>query len=285
MDALSTGSNGPDVITLQQALASLGYNITADGIFGDGTKAIVMQFQAAHNLPADGVAGPDTWILINGLQDTTKVYGMDISHLDDTINWDGLSATIKFVYCKATQGATFKDPMFPAFISHLQQKQLIMGAYHFLTFQLSAQAQADNFLSCGLNFSAPGVLPPALDVEWQVPDSLNPYILQNRPACVQLVHDWLNIVETKTGRTPVIYTGKSFWDEYLGNPAGFEKYPLWIPSYQTNPPGLPPGWNNYTIWQYNDQGAIPGVASGLDQDLFNGTMDDLKKLALMETAI
>jgi peptidoglycan hydrolase-like protein with peptidoglycan-binding domain len=46
---------------LQQKLASLGYNVTADGSFGPGTTAAVKQFQTDHKLPATGVVDQATW--------------------------------------------------------------------------------------------------------------------------------------------------------------------------------------------------------------------------------
>ncbi|MFB9841088.1 GH25 family lysozyme [Mucilaginibacter ginsenosidivorans] len=275
MSTLSVGSVGAEVQLLQRDLSFLGYNVTIDGDFGNGTKAIVTQFQTDHELSADGVVGPNTWTALDNL----VPQGLDISHHNGSINWAGLSPHIQFVYCKASQGATFTDPMFQSYIGALKQKQLIYGAYHFLTFQDSAESQVDNFLNCGLDFSAPGTLPPALDIEEQVPDSLNPYILQNRGACVQLISDWLQLVQTRTGRTPVIYSYKSFWKEYLGNPATFGNNPLWIASYQVNQPGLPPGWNDYAIWQY--YGAEDESAGQRDQNLIKGGMGALKKLALI----
>jgi hypothetical protein len=57
---LMVGDRGPEVVTLQQRLNALGAQLRVDGIFGTGTRAAVMTFQAAHNLTADGVVGPDT---------------------------------------------------------------------------------------------------------------------------------------------------------------------------------------------------------------------------------
>ncbi|MGZ3833807.1 MAG: GH25 family lysozyme [Mucilaginibacter sp.] len=284
MNTISQGAQGADVTTLQRDLAALGYTITADGIFGNGTKSVVIQFQTDNGLTPDGVVGPGTWTALNNLLPASpavqEVDGMYISHINDAINWHNLSPSLSFVICKASQGAGFKDPMFSTYRNAIQTRGLIMGAYHFLTFRDSAQAQADNFLACGLSFSDQGILPPIVDVEWQVPDSLNPYILQNRAACIQLIKDWLQIVQTQTGRTPIIYTARSFWAEYLGNPPGFENYPIWIAAYQTMPPGLPPGWNNYTFWQFSESGSVTGPTGGdIDWDRFNGTLDQLKALA------
>jgi peptidoglycan hydrolase-like protein with peptidoglycan-binding domain len=46
---------------LQQRLAALGYPVTADGSFGPGTKAAVIQFQTSKGLPATGVVDAATW--------------------------------------------------------------------------------------------------------------------------------------------------------------------------------------------------------------------------------
>lgn len=52
------GTNGVSyaVTVLQRHLS-----ITADGIFGAGTKAKLIEYQKAHDLAADGICGPATW--------------------------------------------------------------------------------------------------------------------------------------------------------------------------------------------------------------------------------
>jgi peptidoglycan hydrolase-like protein with peptidoglycan-binding domain len=49
-------SRGSAVRLLQRRLG-----ISADGVFGPGTKRALKRFQRAHGLTADGVAGPATW--------------------------------------------------------------------------------------------------------------------------------------------------------------------------------------------------------------------------------
>ena len=58
---LRKGDEGPDVVTLQQALAELGYlSGAADGNFGTGTQTAVKKFQQDRGLDADGIAGKMT---------------------------------------------------------------------------------------------------------------------------------------------------------------------------------------------------------------------------------
>jgi peptidoglycan hydrolase-like protein with peptidoglycan-binding domain len=58
---LRQGDSGAAVTELQQLLNAKGINITVDGIFGDATRAVVVQFQKQSGIIADGVVGPQTW--------------------------------------------------------------------------------------------------------------------------------------------------------------------------------------------------------------------------------
>jgi peptidoglycan hydrolase-like protein with peptidoglycan-binding domain len=63
---LQEGSTGPEVVTLQQRLNTLGYNVgTADGQFGPSTKAQVVAFQQAHGLTANGIVDSATWAALD----------------------------------------------------------------------------------------------------------------------------------------------------------------------------------------------------------------------------
>lgn len=283
MRTLKKGSNGDDVKTLQKGLAKLGYNISADGIFGSDTETIVIRFQNDNKLSADGVVGTNTWAVLTDLLDAKPIFGIDVSHHNGVINWNDVPPNqATFVYCKATQGKTFTDPMLHAFMNELKRMGFIRGVYHFLTFKdVSAADQVNNFLSSGIDFTMPGTLPPVLDVEWQQSQTLNDFIINNREECVAKVHDWLNGVETATGRKPVIYTNKFFWKDYLNDPTGFDNYPLWVASYRSDAPILPEGWQDYAIWQYTESGSVQGISGNVDKNVFNGSMNKLKQMALM----
>lgn len=58
---LKIGSKGDAVKRLQERLIAKGYNIVADGDFGDATRNAVLQLQATYGLEQDGVVGPLTW--------------------------------------------------------------------------------------------------------------------------------------------------------------------------------------------------------------------------------
>jgi hypothetical protein len=57
-------SKGDLVVWAQEHLVSAGYSIPVDGGFGTQTQAAVESFQTAHGLTADGVVGPATWAVL-----------------------------------------------------------------------------------------------------------------------------------------------------------------------------------------------------------------------------
>ena len=57
---LQRGDSSAEVLQMQTALRSLGYNLTADGKYGASTEAVVRVFQRTNGLTVDGVAGQAT---------------------------------------------------------------------------------------------------------------------------------------------------------------------------------------------------------------------------------
>ena len=71
---LRKGDQGPEVVTMQQALAELGYLTgAADGNFGTGTQTAVKAFQRDHGLDADGIAGKMTLEALYSISTVTPI--------------------------------------------------------------------------------------------------------------------------------------------------------------------------------------------------------------------
>src|SRR5262249_33686223 len=92
------------------------------------------------------------------------------------------------------------------------------------------------------------------------------------------IHTWVDKVQAATGRVPIIYTGKYFWNDNVGT-ADFAGNPLWLAAYVSGCPDTPSAWGSWRIWQYNDNGSIPGIGAAADVDMSDGTMADLQALA------
>jgi hypothetical protein len=59
--ALRRNSRGPDVITLQGALATIGMGVLVTGNFEETTENAVKAFQRRAGLEPDGIVGRATW--------------------------------------------------------------------------------------------------------------------------------------------------------------------------------------------------------------------------------
>lgn len=64
--AFRIGDEGSDIVEIQGQLASLGYDVAADGAFGPATAEAVKAFQASQGLEADGLVGPSTYAALLG---------------------------------------------------------------------------------------------------------------------------------------------------------------------------------------------------------------------------
>ncbi|HEY8136241.1 MAG TPA: peptidoglycan-binding protein [Methylocystis sp.] len=65
-DTLDIGDRGPAVVELQRLLNARGEHLGTDGIFGAGTRAALIAFQASNGLKADGVATAMTVAKLRG---------------------------------------------------------------------------------------------------------------------------------------------------------------------------------------------------------------------------
>ena len=64
--AFRMGDQGSDVAEIQGQLASLGYDVTADGDFGPATAEAVKSFQKENGLTPDGLVGGATYSALLG---------------------------------------------------------------------------------------------------------------------------------------------------------------------------------------------------------------------------
>lgn len=200
----------------------------------------------------------------------TNVQGIDVSHYQGSVNWAAVkNAGIGFAFAKATDGNTYADPQFQTNWADMKAAGLLRGAYHFYESNDDPVSQANNFIKA-VGSLAVGDLPPVIDIEAYKGDFGGVPLAAN-------VQTWLNIVEQALGRTPMIYTGPSFWNQYMNS--SFSRYALWVAQYGVAQPKLPNGWNKWTFWQNSESGTVAGVSGSVDTDIFAGSMADLLALA------
>ena len=185
------------------------------------------------------------------------VVGVDLSAHNGDVDFDRVAADGgDFVFLKATEGVSFKDPKFLA--NHLAARQsgVKVGAYHFFRFDCDGYEQGRNFLETVDSLSLD--LPLAIDIEeWGNPaDYTTDEIVSNIRGM---------IFALEGGRHKVIlYTNKNGYSRFVKG--HLEEMPVWVCSF-TNPPMPSDKW---LLWQHSHESHVDGIKGNVDLNTFNG---------------
>lgn len=232
-------------------------------------------------LSTEALGTEGTWMPTFGVQ------GLDVSGHQPSVDWQHQwNMGARFAYVKASEGNYYTNPSYSSQYQGSRNVGMIRGAYHFAIPNWSSGAdQARYFVQNGGGWSADGyTMPPVLDFEFNPYENrtINGFYFGNTcygmsPAQLgSWVRDFGSTMLAMTGRLPVIYTNTSWWNQCLGNPAGFGDYPLWVAAYPSSPTnnagGVPTAsWSTYSIWQYSSTGPFAG-----DSNVWNGDYASLK---------
>lgn len=218
-----------------------------------------------------------------------SIVGIDVSSYQSTINWTQVKAAgVTFAWAKATEGLTVTDAQYHNNAVNGVAAGVYMGAYHFAhpdthTTTAQAIAEANFFLSVAQPYIISCELPPALDYE--VSSSMS------WAAQTAWIQSWMNTVKSATGITPILYTDGSIASSLGSSLASYCN--LWIATDNGSATNMPPSplppspptsdlgaWNpNWSFNQYSWTTNVSGITTGgVDADIFNGTLTDLKNL-------
>jgi lysozyme len=290
MQVIKLGASGDEVFMLRKLLRKIGYQIAPDGDFDALLDTKVKKYQGLRNLKQDGIVGSGTWASVfQSVTNAVSTFEMiDIYHSDienaspkTGFPWQAVQDNHWGVFVKATQDSDRQDGKFQSSMNEMAKRNILRGAYHFMDLTHdNVSNQVDNFLNtCNLDFTEKGILPPVLDVE-PLNDKQKPIIQKDKLLVVKRVQQWLDAVQAATGKTPIIYTASWVWDDLMGSPKGFEKYPLWVAHYGAGlkKPKLPSPWQSQFLWQYTDAGTV-GTQKGFDVNRLNIPLAKLYEMA------
>lgn len=112
---LQMGDSGKAVKNLQYNLKTLGYNLSVDGIYGQKTKTIVMEFQRDYSLKVDGLAGN---VVNKKIQELLKLpskgwlgvgdRGDKVKELQEGLEFLGYELSTDGIYGKKTKNCVYK---------------------------------------------------------------------------------------------------------------------------------------------------------------------------------
>jgi len=231
----------------------------------------------------------------------THTLGIDISVWQDsnstsqTPDFNKAKANgARFAFIRASQDV-YPDPDFRVNWANAKAAGLPRGAYHMFDMRpgtQSAKNQAEYF--CSLLTSDPGELPPVFDFER--PNANYPE-LPPRARSLELINEFSEVVKSRTGRYPIIYTNWSTLQYTLQPiPDWLKGRGLWLAGYpyinagetvvQAGERALKAGWYDsqrhfgwpWTFWQFSDRGNGPAFgmeSQQIDLDFFRGDEADL----------
>lgn len=199
------------------------------------------------------------------------IYGIDISQYQGIIRWLDVNTIydkipIDFIFIRATMGEKAKDKQYAVNWKAAQSRAKLRGAYHYFRPNENSIRQARNFINT-VKLSS-GDLPPVLDIEErprkQSMDSLKVGLKR-----------WLNEVEKHYGVRPILYSGDSYFTDFLEKE--FSDYVLWIANYNF---WLDKPRKHWGFWQFSERGRVSGINGHVDLNMFKGNMEELEAMAV-----
>jgi lysozyme len=198
--------------------------------------------------------------------DTSKYQHDDGGPLDwNAVRRSGQS----FAFLKAT-GTRGVDPWFARDWAAAGKAGMIRGAYHYADPSKPADPQAALVVRTAGSTREANNLGIALDLEST--GGLGPQAL------AAWAHAFLDGVERRTGRVPILYTYVSFWHNAMADNRTFGAYPLWLARYGPRPAPLA-GWSQWTFWQHSSTAHVPGILGYTDVNTMCCSAGTLNALA------
>jgi len=196
-----------------------------------------------------------------------KALGFDVSEYQSIIDWENTynideSFEMSFVFIRATAGNNKIDRRFKENWKNAKARNLICGAYHYYRPNENSFEQAYNFIKTVK--LKKGDLPPVLDIE-KLPKT------QSIANLKLGLRRWLEIVEKHYKVKPIIYSGESYYNDFLREE--FSEYPFWIANYNFWVKEIKHEWD---FWQFTENGKLEGVKGRLDLNVYNGSVLSLQ---------
>ncbi len=208
-----------------------------------------------------------------------RVEGLDVSPYQPSVDWPAVTAAgLRFVWIKASEGASWRSPTFASQRSGARAAGLLQGAYHYARPANSSGAtQARHFVDSGGGWRPDGqTLPGALDLEaaergdpchGRTPSQLGAWIRESSDTYRQA-----------TGRAPIIYVRAELWARCLAGDRSFgASNPLWLFDHDGDVGPWPPGWARPTFWQ---RGVVPVAGRPMDRNVWFGSWEQLRAFAV-----
>lgn len=246
-----------------------------------------------------------------------NLIGIDVSKHNGSVNWEAVKNDgVSFAFIKATEGypetdyewshqysENFLDTKFENNMNKAIEEGLLVAPYHFIRVDYNEKTsdaieEAKYFVSkIKPYYENNKLLPPVIDIENPPTDKENPSNKNQIARWSKLEFtDWIRSfayeVENQLGVKPILYMNESFSNNEVESNL-FDSYELWIAKYlyssengtvinslddlETYESNFKPN-RDYLFWQFTETAVdIDGLNGFVDKNIFQGTLDDLKK--------
>lgn len=182
--------------------------------------------------------------------------GIDISHHNKYQLASGQLVLSKhdFIIVKASEGKSFKDPMFNEYMKAIRNLNKPHGIYHYARPEFNTPLTEANFFHEAIKHEGDDSI---LILDWEGKATTYP---------IEWAIEWLKIVENIYGKKPMIYC--SSWYTKKLKPVLENGNGLWVAHYGVKKPKVYT-YPFYAIWQYS--------SDPYDKDIFNGNLSQWLK--------
>ena len=196
-----------------------------------------------------------------------KSIGIDVSEYQGEISWSYVDTLenkhpLHYVFIRATVGKDRKDRKFEKNWLGAKENKMIRGAYHYYRPNENSLEQAELFIKTVT--LQKGDLPPVLDIE-KLPKN------QSIANLKLGLKRWLHAVESHYGVKPIIYSGESYYEDFLKEEFG--DYLFWIANYNFYREEIAEDW---LFWQFTEKASVPGIKGNVDVNIYNGDFQQLQ---------
>jgi lysozyme len=203
------------------------------------------------------------------------VRGVDVSAYQGDIQWSTLSSTISFAFIKATEGSSYVDRCFQYNYDQARKEDILVGVYHFFSFESSGLSQAEHFIRTVGHLDG---LPPVVDIEYYKGHTAK--TIDHEAVSMELIVS-SNTLKEYYGTAPVIYATEESFAAFVSG--RFLDSPIWIRNVMTKPAIANREW---TFWQFSNRHHLPGYKGKeyfLDMNVFSGSQAELFELATVKS--
>lgn len=187
-----------------------------------------------------------------------QAYGVDLSHHNTVSDWNKVK--VDFMYLKATEGASYKDPKFNYYVKNAKKYGIAVGAYHFFRTDVTAESQFENFKEEVPRGKTN--LIPAIDIERMTKGHKLSKIKLRKE-----VRTFVDLCYSYYDKKPLIYSGQGFYKIYLKG--YFDDCPFWCGN--VGEPAVMKHVMHQTLIRHVD-----GIMGRVDYDVLKVPLDEIK---------